>query len=76
MPIAPCDPAWWQDAELRRGQCRGVCEQLTAAGLAPRVMVDASHGNSSKKPENQPLVTAAIGAQIEAGSTRVSGVIG
>jgi 3-deoxy-7-phosphoheptulonate synthase len=52
-----------------------VCEQLAAAGLAPRVMVDASHGNSSKKPENQPLVAADIGAQVAAGSTRISGVM-
>jgi 3-deoxy-7-phosphoheptulonate synthase len=52
-----------------------VCEQLTTAGLAPRVMVDASHGNSSKKPENQPLVAADIGAQIAGGSTRISGVM-
>ncbi len=52
-----------------------VCEQLAAAGLAPRVMVDASHGNSSKKPENQPLVAADIGAQIAAGSTRIAGVM-
>ncbi len=52
-----------------------VCDQLTAAGLAPRVMVDASHGNSSKKPENQPLVAADIGTQIASGSTRIAGVM-
>ena len=52
-----------------------VCEQLAAAGVAPRVMVDASHGNSSKKPENQPLVAADIGAQIAAGSMRIAGVM-
>jgi 3-deoxy-7-phosphoheptulonate synthase len=52
-----------------------VCEQLAAAGLAPRVMVDASHGNSSKKPENQPLVAADLAAQIAAGSTRIAGVM-
>jgi 3-deoxy-7-phosphoheptulonate synthase len=52
-----------------------VCEQLACAGLAPRVMVDASHGNSSKKPENQPLVAADIGAQVASGSTRISGVM-
>jgi 3-deoxy-7-phosphoheptulonate synthase len=52
-----------------------VCEQLVAAGLAPRVMVDASHGNSSKKPENQPAVVADIAAQIAGGSTRISGVM-
>jgi 3-deoxy-7-phosphoheptulonate synthase len=52
-----------------------VCEQLSAAGLMPRVMVDASHGNSSKKPENQPLVIADLAAQVAAGSTRISGVM-
>jgi 3-deoxy-7-phosphoheptulonate synthase len=52
-----------------------VCDQLVAAGLAPRVMVDASHGNSSKKPENQPLVAADIAAQIASGSTRIAGVM-
>ncbi len=52
-----------------------VCEQLAAAGLAPRVMIDASHGNSSKKPENQPLVVADIAAQVASGSTRISGVM-
>jgi 3-deoxy-7-phosphoheptulonate synthase len=52
-----------------------VCQQLEAAGLAPRVMVDASHGNSNKKPENQPIVLASIAAQIASGSTRISGVM-
>ncbi len=52
-----------------------VCDQLAAAGLAPRVMVDASHGNSSKKPENQPLVVADMSAQIAAGGTRIAGVM-
>jgi 3-deoxy-7-phosphoheptulonate synthase len=52
-----------------------VCEQLVAAGLTPRVRVVASHGNSSKKPENQPAVVADIAAQIAGGSTRISGVM-
>jgi 3-deoxy-7-phosphoheptulonate synthase len=52
-----------------------ICRQLEDAGLAPRVMVDASHGNSSKKPENQPLVIADIAAQVAAGSNRISGVM-
>jgi 3-deoxy-7-phosphoheptulonate synthase len=52
-----------------------VCQQLEAAGLVPRVMIDASHGNSSKKPENQPAVLADIAAQIGSGSTRISGVM-
>jgi 3-deoxy-7-phosphoheptulonate synthase len=52
-----------------------VCEQLTAAGLAPRVMVDASHGNSNKKPENQPAVIADLAAQVAGGSTRIFGTM-
>jgi 3-deoxy-7-phosphoheptulonate synthase len=52
-----------------------ICSQLEGAALAPRVMVDASHGNSSKRPENQPLVIADVAAQIASGSNRISGVM-
>nr|WP_298726521.1 3-deoxy-7-phosphoheptulonate synthase [uncultured Steroidobacter sp.] len=52
-----------------------VCKQLAAAKLPARVMVDVSHGNSSKKPENQPLVIADIARRIEAGEHRISGVM-
>jgi 3-deoxy-7-phosphoheptulonate synthase len=52
-----------------------VCKQLTASGLRPAVMIDVSHGNSSKKPENQPLVIADIARQIEAGERRIAGVM-
>ena len=38
-------------------------------------MIDASHANSSKKPENQPLVLADIGAQLAAGDRRIVGVM-
>lgn len=57
------------------GSVAAVCAQLEAAGLVPRVMVDASHGNSSKKPENQPLVIDDIAAQVAGGSNRISGVM-
>ncbi len=49
--------------------------ELAKAGLAPYVMIDASHANSSKKPENQPQVIDAIAAQIEAGDDRIMGVM-
>ena len=39
------------------------------------IMVDASHANSSKNPENQPLVLADIGAQMAAGDRRIIGVM-
>ena len=41
-----------------------ACSDLAKSGVAPRVMIDASHANSSKKPENQPLVMADIAGQI------------
>jgi 3-deoxy-7-phosphoheptulonate synthase len=52
-----------------------VCKQLGAARLEPRVMIDVSHGNSNKRPENQPLVSADIARQIENGEQRVIGVM-
>ncbi|MCX5570717.1 3-deoxy-7-phosphoheptulonate synthase [Kaistia sp. K-TC2] len=45
------------------------------AGIAPRIMIDASHANSSKKPENQPIVVEDIARQIEAGDDRIMGVM-
>jgi 3-deoxy-7-phosphoheptulonate synthase len=52
-----------------------VSKQLDAAKLPVRVMIDVSHGNSSKKPENQPLVINDIARRIEAGERRISGVM-
>ncbi|WP_305805288.1 3-deoxy-7-phosphoheptulonate synthase [Stenotrophomonas sp. YIM B06876] len=48
---------------------------LRNSGLAPRLMVDASHANSSKNPENQPQVIEDIAAQLEAGEQRIVGVM-
>ena len=50
-------------------------QEMARAGLAPRIMIDASHANSSKKPENQPAVIDDIARQIEAGDTRIFGVM-
>ena len=54
---------------------QAACEEMARSGLAQRVMIDASHANSSKKPENQPAVCADVARQIEAGETRVMGVM-
>ncbi|WP_375599995.1 3-deoxy-7-phosphoheptulonate synthase [Devosia sp. Naph2] len=45
------------------------------AGLNPAIMIDASHANSSKNPENQPVVLADIGNQLAAGDERIIGVM-
>jgi 3-deoxy-7-phosphoheptulonate synthase len=49
--------------------------ELARAGVAPRIMIDASHANSRKKPENQPLVIADIVRQISDGEQRIVGVM-
>ncbi|MGN6101787.1 MAG: 3-deoxy-7-phosphoheptulonate synthase, partial [Devosia sp.] len=50
-------------------------EALAKAGLRPAVMIDASHANSAKRPENQPLVVEDIAGQLEAGERRIVGVM-
>jgi 3-deoxy-7-phosphoheptulonate synthase len=49
--------------------------ELASAGVAPRIMIDTSHANSGKKPENQPLVVADIVSQISGGEQRIVGVM-
>src|SRR2546421_6103338 len=41
--------------------------RLRGAGLPERLVIDASHGNSGKDHERQPLVAAGIANQLEAG---------
>jgi 3-deoxy-7-phosphoheptulonate synthase len=49
--------------------------ELARSGVTQRMMVDASHANSGKKPENQPLVIADIARQISGGEQRIVGVM-
>jgi 3-deoxy-7-phosphoheptulonate synthase len=46
-----------------------------ATGISTCMMIDASHGNSSKRFENQPGVVDAIAQQIEAGDRRIGGLM-
>jgi 3-deoxy-7-phosphoheptulonate synthase len=52
-----------------------ACEEAERVGVRPVVMIDASHANSSKKPERQPLVMQDVGRQIAAGDQRIAGVM-
>jgi 3-deoxy-7-phosphoheptulonate synthase len=52
-----------------------ACKDIAASGLASRLMIDASHANSSKKPESQVPVCADIGRQIAAGDSRIVGIM-
>ena len=52
-----------------------ACKAIAAQGLVARLMIDASHANSSKKPENQIPVCADIASQVAGGDTRIVGVM-
>ncbi|MCL7714910.1 3-deoxy-7-phosphoheptulonate synthase [Stenotrophomonas mori] len=54
---------------------QAASEVLGTSQLPPRLMIDASHANSSKKPENQPKVVEDIALQLEGGEARVVGVM-
>jgi 3-deoxy-7-phosphoheptulonate synthase len=49
--------------------------ELSRAGLTPRIMIDTSHANSGKRPENQPLVVADIARQLSGGDGRIVGAM-
>jgi 3-deoxy-7-phosphoheptulonate synthase len=50
-------------------------EAARRVGRSPRVLVDASHGNSLKDHLNQPLVTADVAAQVAGGASSVLGIM-
>jgi 3-deoxy-7-phosphoheptulonate synthase len=50
-------------------------KQLSSAGLAKRLMIDASHSNSEKDFKRQMVVSHAIAEQIDAGDNRIMGVM-
>ena len=53
-----------------------LCEEaLRKAGLPENIMVDCSHGNSSKKPELQPLVAENVANQIIEGNRSITGIM-
>jgi 3-deoxy-7-phosphoheptulonate synthase len=48
---------------------------LREAGVAPRLVVDLSHGNSGKDYRRQPLVAREVAAQMAAGERGIAGVM-
>ncbi len=54
---------------------RAACDELAKAGLAQRLMIDASHANSQKNPQNQIPVTLDIATQVAGGEERIVGVM-
>jgi 3-deoxy-7-phosphoheptulonate synthase len=52
-----------------------ACAEAARSGISPLVLIDASHANSAKKPENQPLVVDDVAGQIAAGDGRIIGMM-
>ena len=57
------------------GSVASASDMLSKADLPPRLMIDASHANSGKNPDNQPRVIEDIALQLEAGESRIIGVM-
>lgn len=49
--------------------------ELEKAGLAKRIMIDCSHGNSSKDHERQPLVVQNVAEQLANGNQSIIGIM-
>jgi len=52
-----------------------AAQVIAKAGVLPRLMVDASHANSSKDYSKQPLVIDDVSKQVEQGDARIFGVM-
>ena len=52
-----------------------AAQSLARAGLPPRLLVDCSHGNSSKDYRRQPEVAADLAQQVAAGTAAICGVL-
>ena len=52
-----------------------VSEKLSNNKLPPNVIVDASHGNSNKQPENQKKVISELSERISKGASNIFGVM-
>ena len=53
----------------------GAVELLEKSKLEPAVMIDMSHANSQKNPDNQMLVADDLAAQIAAGNKHIFGIM-
>jgi 3-deoxy-7-phosphoheptulonate synthase len=52
-----------------------TCAVLKAAGLREQVMIDVSHGNSSKQHARQITVAHEVAEQVAAGERRITGLM-
>ncbi len=52
-----------------------AAQMIDKAGVLPRLMIDASHANSSKDYRRQPVVIEDVATQVEHGDDRIFGVM-
>jgi len=52
-----------------------VVSEAVKLGVTPRILIDASHANSSKDPMNQPRVVKSVAAQVAAGNSHIKGMM-
>ena len=52
-----------------------ACKELAKSGLAPRVMIDCSHANSSKQYKRQTDVAQDVAGQLASGDQRIFGLM-
>jgi 3-deoxy-7-phosphoheptulonate synthase len=52
-----------------------ACAVAERCGLTPAVMIDASHANSTKNPDNQSKVMDCVSQQVAHGDRRIAGVM-
>jgi 3-deoxy-7-phosphoheptulonate synthase len=57
------------------GSVEAASAESVRRGLQPGMMIDASHANSGKNPDNQPTIVSSISEQIAAGDRRIVGVM-
>jgi 3-deoxy-7-phosphoheptulonate synthase len=58
-----------------RADVAAALATIAECGLPPRLMVDASHGNSGKDHRRQPVVAESLAGQIAAGEQGIVGVM-
>ena len=68
--------ALWPPLVTDRKWCGALAARsLAEAGVPARLMIDFSHGNSSKKPEKQVDVARDVADQIAGGESRIFGIM-
>ena len=58
-----------------RANVDSTAKSLAESGIAARIMIDCSHGNSGKEPANQMKVGRDVATQVSLGDSRIFGVM-